>query len=157
ETFSDAESFCEALRAEFTAGKAVDFRGSYPVLMDPLVSPRARVEMVAREIWQLSGFRFTVKDHRKLRSGHRTRYWCSQDEARKKKSKASQNPDIRNRDTVGMKRFPCASKLSISCRARKDNEDELTVTVQLKHAAKHVAYVDVAMPPEALAIIRDKR
>ncbi|KAJ6602810.1 hypothetical protein DFH09DRAFT_1270635 [Mycena vulgaris] len=155
ETFSDAESFCEALRAEFKAGEAVDFHGSYPVPVDPLVSPRTRVEMVAREIWQLSGFRFTVKDHRKLKSGHRTRYWCSQDEVRKKKSKASQNPDIRNRDTVGMKRFPCGSKLSISCRARKDNEDELTVTVQLKHAAKHVTYVDVAMPPEALAMIRD--
>jgi hypothetical protein len=47
----------------------------------------------------------SVKDHRKLKSGHRTRFWCSQDEARKKKSKASQNPDIRNRDNVGMKRF----------------------------------------------------
>jgi hypothetical protein len=96
-----------------------------------------------------------VKDHKKLKSGHRTRFWCSQDEARKKKSKASQNPDIRNRDNVGMKRYPCESKLSISCRARKDNEDQLDVTIQLKHAAKHVGYLDVSMPPEALTMIRD--
>jgi hypothetical protein len=47
------------LRADFKAGKVVDFHGTYPVLVDPLVSPRARVEMVAREIWNLSGFRFT--------------------------------------------------------------------------------------------------
>jgi hypothetical protein len=54
-----------------------------------------------------------------------------------------------------MKRFPCGSKLSISCRARKDNEEELDVTVQIKHAAKHVNYVDVSMPPEALDMIRE--
>ncbi|KAJ7621731.1 hypothetical protein DFH06DRAFT_1273581 [Mycena polygramma] len=111
--------------------------------------------MVATEIWKLSGYRFTVKDHKKLKSGHRTRFYCSQDEARKKKSKATLHPDIRNRDNVGMKRFPCGSKLSISCRARKNDEEELDVTVQIKHAAKHVSYVDVSMPPEALDMIRE--
>ncbi|KAJ6628174.1 hypothetical protein B0H10DRAFT_1940721 [Mycena sp. CBHHK59/15] len=90
----------------------------------------------------------SIKDHQKLKSGHCTRYWCSQDEARKKKSKASQNPDIRNRDTLGMKRFPCQSKLFISCQAQKDDEDKLDVTVQLKHAGKHISYEDISMPPE---------
>ncbi|KAJ7871041.1 hypothetical protein B0H13DRAFT_2061264 [Mycena leptocephala] len=104
----------------------------YPVPFDPLVSHRARVEMVATEIWKLGGCH-SVKDHKKLKGGHRTRFWCSQDEARKKKSKASQDPGIRNRDNVGMKRFP----------------------VQIKHAAKHVNYVDVSMPPEALDMIRE--
>ncbi|KAJ7342562.1 hypothetical protein DFH08DRAFT_1012256 [Mycena albidolilacea] len=136
ETFTDAESFCQALRAKFKAGSAVDFHGAYPIAVDPMVSPCARIQMVSKEIWELSGYRFTVKDHRPLKSGHRTRYWCSQDEGRKKKSKASQNPAIRNRDN-------------------KDNEEELTITVRLKHAAKHVCYVDVSMPPEALAMIRD--
>ncbi|KAJ6628175.1 hypothetical protein B0H10DRAFT_1754701, partial [Mycena sp. CBHHK59/15] len=97
----------------------------------------------------------SIKDHQKLKSGHCTRYWCSQDEARKKKSKASQNPDIRNRDTLGMKRFPCQSKLFISCQAQKDDEDKLDVTVQLKHAGKHISYEDISMPPEALDMIRD--
>ncbi|KAF7358846.1 SWIM-type domain-containing protein [Mycena sanguinolenta] len=155
ETFEDAESFCEALKDEFKNKKAVDFHGTYPILVDPMVSPRARVEMVAREVWTLSGFRFTVKDHRKLKSGHHTRYWCSQDENRKKKTKASQNPGIRNRDTLGMKRFPCHSKLSISCRVQKDNKDILDITVRVKHAAKHVHYEDVALPAAALALIRD--
>ncbi|KAJ7246826.1 hypothetical protein B0H12DRAFT_1220454 [Mycena haematopus] len=158
ETFPDAESFCDALRAEFKNGKPVDFHGTYPIPVDSMLPPRTRVEMVARELWKLSGFRFTcvsVKDHRKLKSGHHTRYWCSQDDKRKKKSKASQNPEIRNRDTLGMKRFPCQSKLSISCRAQKDNEDLLDVTVRVKHADKHVSYEDVALPPAALAMIRD--
>lgn len=53
-----------------------------------------------------------------------------------------------------MKRFPCGSKLSISCGVGKDKE-QLNVTVQLKHAAKHVSYVDVSMPPAALDMIRD--
>ncbi|KAJ6622226.1 hypothetical protein B0H10DRAFT_1944828 [Mycena sp. CBHHK59/15] len=83
------------------------------------------------------------------------RYWCSQDEARKKKSKASTNPDICNWDTVGMKRFPCGSKLSISCKASKDDDKKLNVTVCLKHVSEHVGYVDVSMPPEALDMIRD--
>ncbi|KAJ7787334.1 hypothetical protein B0H14DRAFT_3580477 [Mycena olivaceomarginata] len=154
EAFFDAESFYDALRAEFKAGKAVDFHGTYPVPADPLVSPKQRVQMAAAEIWKISGYRFTVKDHKKTKSGYRTRFWCSQDEARKKKSKASQNPDTRNRDNVGLKRYLCASKLSISCRTGKD-EGDLTVTVQLKHAARHVNYIDVSMPAEALDMIRE--
>ncbi|KAJ7432605.1 hypothetical protein B0H11DRAFT_1940297 [Mycena galericulata] len=52
-----------------------------------------------------------------------------------------------------MKRYPCGSKLSISCQARKDKEKELTVTVRLTHTAKHVNYVAVSIPPEALDMI----
>ncbi|KAJ6632303.1 hypothetical protein B0H10DRAFT_1937952 [Mycena sp. CBHHK59/15] len=94
ETFSDAESFAGALRADFKTGKAMDFHGAYPVPVDPLVSLKERVQMVATEIWKISGYRFTVKDHQKLKTGHRARFWCSQDEARKKKSKSSQSPDV---------------------------------------------------------------
>ncbi|KAJ6610972.1 hypothetical protein B0H10DRAFT_1953458 [Mycena sp. CBHHK59/15] len=162
ETFSDAESFFEGLRTEFKAGD-VDFHGTYAVAVDPLVTPKERVQMVATEIWKISGHRFTckkltgrsVKDHRKLKSGHRTRFWCSQDEARKKKSKSSQNPDVSNRDNVGMKRYTCQSKLAISCRTSRDNDDELNVTVQLKHAGKHINYTDVSMPQGALDMIRE--
>ncbi|KAJ6624059.1 hypothetical protein B0H10DRAFT_2213107 [Mycena sp. CBHHK59/15] len=154
ETFSDAENFCEALRADFKSGKAVDFHGTYDIAVDALVAPRDRVRMVAAEIWKIGGYRFIVRDHRKLKSGHRTRFWCSQDAAHKKKSKVSQNPDIRNRDNVGMKRYSCQSKLSISCQRKKDSE-ELTVNVKLQHAGKHISYVDVSMPPAALDMIRD--
>ncbi|KAJ7336981.1 hypothetical protein DFH08DRAFT_813277 [Mycena albidolilacea] len=99
--------------------------------------------------------RMRVKDHKKLKCGHRTRFFCSQDEAQKKKSKALTNPDIRNRDNIAMKRYPCGSKLSISCRAQEDNDDKPDVIVQLKHAGKHISYEDVSMPLKALAIIRD--
>ncbi|KAJ7909714.1 hypothetical protein B0H13DRAFT_2330063 [Mycena leptocephala] len=138
ETFPDAESFCDALRADFKAGEAVDFHSAYPIPADPLVTPRQRVQMVAAEIWKISSYRWTVKDHKRLASGHRTRFWCSQDEARKKKSKASQNSDVRNRDNM-----------------RKNDDEQLYVTVLLKHAGKHVSYVDVSMPLEGLDMIHE--
>ncbi|KAJ7085994.1 hypothetical protein B0H15DRAFT_950591 [Mycena belliarum] len=59
ETYTDAESFCEALRDEFKGKHAVDFHGAYLIAVDPMVFPRARVEMVAKEIWELSGYRWT--------------------------------------------------------------------------------------------------
>jgi hypothetical protein len=59
EVFSDAESFYDALRTEFKAGKPIDFLGTYPVPVDDLVSPRQRVQMAAVELWKISGYRFT--------------------------------------------------------------------------------------------------
>jgi hypothetical protein len=58
-TFTDAESFCKALRAEFKAGSAVDFHGTYPIVVDLMVSPQTRIQMVSKEIWELSGYQFT--------------------------------------------------------------------------------------------------
>ncbi|KIJ91837.1 hypothetical protein K443DRAFT_126119 [Laccaria amethystina LaAM-08-1] len=40
-----------------------------------------------------------------LKTGHRTHYWCSQDEAQNKKPKPSQKPDAKQRDYMGMKRY----------------------------------------------------
>ncbi|KAJ7168967.1 hypothetical protein C8R46DRAFT_1350427 [Mycena filopes] len=154
ESFLDAEGFYDALRAQFKEG-SVDFHGAYPMAPDPLVSPRERVQMVTAEIWAISNYRFTVRDHKKLKNGHRTRLWCSQDEARKKKSKASDNPDIRNRDTVGMKRYRCGSFLSVRCEGGDGDDTTPTITVKVKHCGKHVNYLDVSMPPAALAMIRD--
>ncbi|KAK7006366.1 hypothetical protein R3P38DRAFT_2555475 [Favolaschia claudopus] len=59
QAFEDAETFCDALKAEMKTGKAVNFNGTYPMLVDPLVSPRTRVQMVAKEVWTLTGYRFT--------------------------------------------------------------------------------------------------
>ncbi|KAJ7148918.1 hypothetical protein C8R46DRAFT_964934, partial [Mycena filopes] len=154
ERFLDAETFYDALRTQFKEG-TVDFHGAYPMASDPLVSPRERVQMVTAEIWKISNYRFTVRDHKELKNGHRTRLWCSQDEARKKKSKSSNNPDIRNRDTVGMKRYRCGSFLSVRCQGGDEEDAALTITVKLKHCGKHVNYLDVSMPPAALAMIRD--
>ncbi|KAJ7782505.1 hypothetical protein DFH07DRAFT_717350, partial [Mycena maculata] len=49
ETFLDAESFYNALRAQFKDG-SVNFHGAYPMAFDPLVSPRERIQMVTAEI-----------------------------------------------------------------------------------------------------------
>ncbi|KAJ6473033.1 hypothetical protein C8R45DRAFT_1163371 [Mycena sanguinolenta] len=114
-------------------GKSVDFHGTYKVAVNPLVTPKERVQMVAAEIWKIAGYRFTVKDNRELKGGHRTRLWCCQDEARTKKSKASHDPNVRNRNNVGMKRYP----------------------LQLKHAQKHTSYTDVSMPAAALDLVRE--
>ena len=94
-----------------------------------------------------------VKDHKRLKSGHKTRLWCSQDEGRKKKSKKSQNVGVKNHDTLGMKCYPCHSRLIISC--RKTTDGVTKVAVHLDHHAKHVHYVDVSMPPGALDIVRE--
>ncbi|KAJ6595303.1 hypothetical protein B0H10DRAFT_1960522 [Mycena sp. CBHHK59/15] len=48
EAFSDAESFYEALRAEFSGGKAINFHGSYTIPYDLTVSPRQRVQPAER-------------------------------------------------------------------------------------------------------------
>ncbi|KAJ6609187.1 hypothetical protein B0H10DRAFT_2298764 [Mycena sp. CBHHK59/15] len=135
ELFPNAETFCEALRAEFKAKSAVDFHGAYAVPVDPLVSPRQRI---------IGSARTGIKPH----------YYCSQNEACKKKSKVSQNPDICNQDNVSMKCYPCGSSLRISCTPAKDEEedDQLMVEVKLKHAG-HISYVDVLMPPGALDIV----
>ncbi|KAJ6631995.1 hypothetical protein B0H10DRAFT_1937725 [Mycena sp. CBHHK59/15] len=138
---------------EFKLGKAMDFHGTYTVPVDPLVSPKDHVRMVATEIWKISSYWFTVKDHRKLKSGHQTCFWCIQDELRKKKSKSSQNPDVRNCNNVGMKRYPHRSRLLINRRTGEDTDGELAVTMKLKHMGKHISYVNVLMPQEALDMI----
>jgi len=98
--------------------------------------------------------RFTsVKDNKTLKSGHRMRFWCSQDAAHKKNAKPSQNPNAKHRDNVGMKRYPCESRLLITCR---QNKTGLHVVINLKHHVKHVLYVDVGMPPESLQMIEEQ-
>ncbi|KAJ7815604.1 hypothetical protein B0H13DRAFT_1924093 [Mycena leptocephala] len=122
ETLPDAKSFCNMLRANFKAGEAVDFH----------MTPRQRIQMVTAEIWKLAATGgHDVKDHKKLASGQWTRFWCSQGEARKKKSKASQNLDVHNWDNVSMKRYPCGSKLTISCRMQMNNDK--TYNTNSKH------------------------
>lgn len=96
-----------------------------------------------------------VKDHKKLKNnGHRSRFWCSQDEAHKKKAKPSQRPEAKHRDTIGMIRYPCRSRLSIKYRER-DVKDAYVVIV-LHHHFRHVHYLDVSMPPGATQIIQDQ-
>jgi len=66
----------------------------------------------------------SVKDNKTLKTGRRTRFWCSRDE-RKKKAKPSQKPSAKFRDYVGMKRYLCKSKLTITYRKKKAGQPYL--------------------------------
>ncbi|KAF8524136.1 hypothetical protein BU17DRAFT_85239 [Hysterangium stoloniferum] len=143
--FASAQDLYDTLCIKFKAGADISFQGSYKMSEDSLVSEKERVQMVAREI--------CVKDNKKLKCGHRTCFWCSQDEAHKK-WKSSTDPNIKNRENPGMKQFPCHSKLGISC-CNVDGDGSMLITVQLEHHHQHINYVDVSMPLEALQMIRD--
>lgn len=97
---------------------------------------------------------YSVHDHIKLKTGHKTRLWCSQDEGHRKSSKPSTKADAKHRDTLGMIRYPCDSKLTVTCKEQRRSND-LLVSVTLKHTScpEHAPYYDVTLPTEALAII----
>ncbi|KAG6808211.1 hypothetical protein H0H92_005025 [Tricholoma furcatifolium] len=148
--FENPEDFFEEIHTLFRANSAVHFLGAYTTTFDPMISFRELVQMVSQEIWKITGY--SVKDHRQLKSGHKTRYWCSQDLDRKKKSKRSIDPEMKNRDTVGMQRFTCHSRLVITC---QEINDLVRITTRLEHSTKHVIYTDVSMPEGALTIVRE--
>ncbi|KAF8889149.1 hypothetical protein CPB84DRAFT_1749343 [Gymnopilus junonius] len=127
--------------------------------------------MLAEELWKVTGYRFTlvitsehhvkktnqfgsVHDNRPLNGGHTTRFWCSQDEARKKAPKPSEQPNAKHRDHVGMKRYPCRSALLVKYKRNKKGGQD--IFIRLQHHVSHVLYSDVRMPPEALQIIQEQ-
>ena len=96
----------------------------------------------------------SMKDNQLLKNGHKTRYWCSQDEARKQKARPCQREGAKHRNTLGMRRYGCKSKLNISCRTNpKREENTYRVTIWLEHHRKHTPYSDVSLPPEAASLI----
>jgi hypothetical protein len=100
-----------------------------------------------------------IKDHYPLKTGHRTRYWCCQDKNRKQKARPSQREGAKPRDTLGMLRYDCKSKLHISYRTNpgreRCEEKAFRITIWLEHHMKHTPYYDVSLPPEAAALIRE--
>lgn len=89
-----------------------------------------------------------------LATGHKTRFWCSQDRAHKKKVKKSTAQDVKHRDTESMYRFDCSSRLNIACR-RGMNAAMRLITISIVHHTRHTKYYDVKTPPEITAITRD--
>jgi len=49
----------DTLRTQFKASSHVEFYGTHPVTEDEAITPTDRTHMVACEIWQLTGYRFT--------------------------------------------------------------------------------------------------
>ena len=95
---------------------------------------------------------FRVKENRILTTGHKTRFWCCQDEDRKQKNRPSEREHAKHRDTLGMNHFKCKSALNIICRSDEINS---RITIWLEHRKKHTPYYDVTLPPEAAAMIRE--
>jgi DNA-directed RNA polymerase subunit N (RpoN/RPB10) len=87
-----------------------------------------------------------------MKTGHKTRLWCSQDEGKKQKQRKSEE-EVKHRDHVGMKRYSCCSRLVVTSRAANVTGQRI-VSIRIQHHEKHPPYYDVEMPAEALEIIR---
>lgn len=113
--------------------------------------------MQGEEVCGLPTHNRRVKDHPPIEKGYQTRSWCSQDAARKQKSRSSKATNIKNRDTVGMHRYDCKSSLVVMCRKADNtpNGTDRVITVNLRHHDDHVPYFDVEMPSGASDIIRE--
>ena len=98
----------------------------------------------------------SIKDNIPSQNGHKTRFWCCQDENQKSKSQPSQNSSAKPRDTIGMHCYSCKSKLNISVQANNcTRENTYTITIWLEHHNKHVPYYDVTLPSRAAAMIQE--
>ena len=93
---------------------------------------------------------FRVKDHPQFANGHKTRFWCSQDDAhRSKSSRAARKaqgdcykPRVTSAgDTMAKARYPCRSRLLISSRDAKIPGSR-SITVRMHHHVAHEPYVD---------------
>jgi hypothetical protein len=94
----------------------------------------------------------SVKDTRRFDSSIHRRMYCCQSEKAKKQSKASKDPKIKNRETIGMDRFDCDGYLGLSCRSSESRG--LVFRVMMTHAHAHVQYQNVSMPSDALEFIQ---
>ncbi|KAF8156162.1 hypothetical protein K438DRAFT_1777588 [Mycena galopus ATCC 62051] len=151
--YRDQQDLLSALRDMFKASKHVNFYGTYQTPTDPLITENERVQMTVLEIWKVTGYRFRVKENKSTATGHRTRLWCCQDRDRKQKPRPSTREGAKTRDTLGMHRFDCKSRLRVSC--LDEEEGQHKISISLRHLNSHVPYYDVSLPPEAAAIIRD--
>ena len=72
-----------------------------------------------------------------------------------KKRQPSQKEGVIHRDTIGMHRYNCKSKLNIAYRTNPSGEKTYTITISLEHHLKHTPYYDVSLHPDAAALIRE--
>ena len=104
-----------------------------------------------------------VKDHPHFINGHKTRFWCSQDEAHRSKSsraaRRAQGDLYKPRqsssgESLAKNRFPCRSRLLISSRD-SNTPGRLNVTVRMHHHIAHEPYVDLSLPPDVAQGVLD--
>ena len=162
------------LKGSFSQGPDVDFHGTYES-SDSGITHKQRIQTITHEIWKTTGYRFTcviifllitvfsvltrlssVKDHPQVTNGHKTRFWCSQDEAhRSKSSRAARKAQgsryaprvTSNGEIMAKARYPCRSRLLISSRD-SDKAGMRIITVRMHHHYAHEPYVDSNLPSE---------
>ncbi|KAF7330177.1 hypothetical protein MVEN_02454600 [Mycena venus] len=108
--------------------------------------------MVTNDIWKATGYRFTVKDHPPTERGHKTRLWCSQDEARRSKHRGNSDAPRMSKqgELFAKQRFPCRSRLMITCLppggegSRGEGAGGRVVTIRMHHYMRHEAYLESA-------------
>ncbi|KAJ6483788.1 hypothetical protein C8R47DRAFT_1132093 [Mycena vitilis] len=149
ESFRSGADLLSALAKTCLEDPEVDFSGSYLIATNDAdtLSDKQRVQRVAHDIWKATGYRFTVKDHPPSENGHKTRLWCSQDEARRSKHRGTGDvPRVsRQGDALSKQRFPCRSRLMITCLADAGGGSVRVVTVRMHHHMRHDAYLE--QPP----------
>ncbi|KAF8151020.1 hypothetical protein B0H34DRAFT_665852 [Crassisporium funariophilum] len=153
--YKDRDDLLNALQDRFKQGPHVDFHATYEML-DSELTHKQRIQTITHEIWKTTGYRFTVKDHPQFLNGHKTRFWCSQDDAhRSKSSRAARKaqgtlytPRVTSAGEIMAKaRYPCRSRLLISSRDC-EKPGLRVITVRMHHHYAHEPYVDSNLPPE---------
>ncbi|TFK96094.1 hypothetical protein BDV98DRAFT_516418, partial [Pterulicium gracile] len=135
--------------------KKIDFNGYYFADADVRINNKERVGMVMKEVWDVTGYRFTVHDHRSMKTGNKTRAHCCQDQEKTKALKPSPGPNVKHRGYAAMERFACKGTLTVCSRWPSAYAERQRVSIRMKHEKKHQAYYSVALPPEALWIIEE--
>ena len=174
--FQDSEAMMKSLKTVFKTTEHIFFHGNYTIPADPLVTEKERVQMTAHDLWEATGYCFgyasyrrgkreliipnsfvtRVKENKALMTGHKTQYWCCQDQNWKQKSQLSQREGVKHCDTLGMHWYECESRLNISCqRIANHGNNTCTMTIWLEHHKRHTPYYDVALPPEAAAMMHE--
>ncbi|KAK0222836.1 hypothetical protein EDD85DRAFT_245925 [Armillaria nabsnona] len=84
------------------------------------------------DVWRASGYRFTVKDNPRTKDGHKTRLWCTQDDARQnRKRHPEKSRTLVTGEVVAKIRYPCHSRLLIlSCDTTQPNHRIVTVRIE---------------------------
>ena len=90
----------KSLKDVFKTTEHVFFHGSYAIPADPLVMDKEHVQMTVHDLWKAAGYCFQyvsygslnreliipnsyvtrVKENKALTTGHKTQYWCFQDQ-----------------------------------------------------------------------------
>ncbi|TFK73280.1 hypothetical protein BDN72DRAFT_214723 [Pluteus cervinus] len=145
--FKDREHLMEALQNKFLHDQHVDFAGCYKSV-EQGKDHKQCIQMITHEIWKATGYRFTVKDHPRIKGGHKTRLWCSQDNAHAHKPKARSQNSRASAGALDVQlkaRYPCRSRLLISSRDT-DSPHTRLVTVRMHHHVAHDPYLDANSP-----------